>query len=69
MPNLSVLYLQNNDVTKNIRNYRKSMIVKLPNLKYLDDRPVFPEERRFAEAFAAGGLELEREERKKYKQE
>jgi dynein assembly factor 1, axonemal len=69
MPNLSVLYLLNNDVTKNIKNYRKTMIVKLPNLKYLDDKPVFPEERRFAEAFATGGLELEREERKKYKQE
>lgn len=60
MPELKVLYLQNNEVTKNIKNYRKTMIVKLPNLKYLDDRPVFSEERRFAEAFHQGGLELER---------
>lgn len=69
MPALSVLYLQNNDVTKNIKNYRKTLIVKLPNLKYLDDRPVFPEERRFAEAFHKGGIELEREERAKFKKE
>jgi len=39
------------------------MIAKLPDLKYLDDRPVFVDDRRNAEAFARGGLEEERQER------
>ncbi len=69
MPNLAVLYLHGNDLCKKVRNYRKTLIVKLPKLKYLDDHPVFDEERRFAEAFFKGGLELEREERQKYKKE
>lgn len=57
MPNLAVLYMQNNLVCKSISNYRKTLITKLPHLKYLDDKPVFEDERRFAEAWKRGGLE------------
>jgi len=51
IPHLGVLYLQGNEVCKTIKNYRKTLIHKLPNLKYLDDKPVFPEERRYVDAF------------------
>jgi len=63
MPKLAVLYLNGNPMTKKIKNYRKTLIARIPTLKYLDDRPVFEEDRRFAEAFARGGIEEERKER------
>jgi dynein assembly factor 1 len=36
-------------------------------MKYIDDKPVFEDERRYAEAWGRGGLEEERREREKYK--
>ena len=42
-------------------HYRKTMICELPHLSYLDDRPVFEDERRCAEAWRAGGLEARRQ--------
>ena len=69
MPELKVLYLLNNGMIKKMKNYRKTMTAKLPKLCYLDDRPVFPEDRRNAEAFARGGIEEERKERELIKQE
>lgn len=33
MPNLAVLYLKGNPVVKKIKNYKKSLIAKMPNLK------------------------------------
>lgn len=66
---LAVLYLSGNPIIKKIANYRKTLVSRLPGLRFLDDRPVFPDERRYAEAFARGGLEAEREERAKVKAE
>ena len=61
MPNLGVLYCsKGNKFTSKISNFRKNFIAKCPSLKFLDDRPVFPEDRRRAEAFARGGLDEER---------
>jgi len=67
--NLRVLYMQGNEVIRKISHYRKTLINMLKELHYLDDKPVFEDERRFAEAFARGGLEEEKKERTLYKKE
>lgn len=51
MPKLAVLYLQGNPCVRKIKNYRKFLIARIPTLKYLDDRPVFPEDRERAEVY------------------
>ena len=63
MRNLSVLYLKGNPVVKSISNYRKRLIVRIPGLKFLDDRPVFDDERRCSVAWSIGGLDAEKAER------
>lgn len=68
MPSLSVLTLTGNPVIRKIENYRRRMISSLPNLKHLDDRPVFPQERACVEAWAVGGREAEKAERERWQQ-
>ena len=60
MPNLEVLYCcKNNQFVRKIPYYRKFMIAKIKTLMHLDDRTVFPDERRLAEAFVFGDKEKE----------
>lgn len=67
--NLRVLYMQGNECVRKIPHYRKTLINLLKELHYLDDKPVFDDERRFAEAFGRGGLEAEKKERALFKKE
>lgn len=79
MPNLKVLYLQGNDVVKKIPQYRKTIISKCKKLTYLDDRPIFEDERRRVQAWGIAmeessgdtkfALEAERAEMAKIRQE
>ncbi|XP_069495863.1 dynein axonemal assembly factor 1 isoform X2 [Ambystoma mexicanum] len=66
MPDLRVLNLMGNEVIKRIPNYRKMVTVRLAQLTFLDDRPVFPKDRACAEAWVRGGREAELEEREKW---
>lgn len=53
LPDLRVLYLMGNPAVKSIPNYRKTVVSRCKELRYLDDRPVFEEERRRVTAWAA----------------
>lgn len=51
MPDLRVVYLMGNPCVKHIRHYRKMIVGRCKSLKYLDDRPVFDDERRRVDAW------------------
>lgn len=63
LPTLKVLYMKGNPVVKKVKQYRKTIIARIKTLTYLDDRPVFEDERRTAEAWFEGGKEGEAKER------
>jgi len=58
-PKLELLTMNGNPAIRNISNYRRVMIVAMPTLCYLDDRPINPIDRSLAEAFMRGGREEE----------
>ena len=63
IPDLRVIYLSGNECVRKIPNYRKTLISKISTLTYIDDKPIFEDEKRFALAFAKGGYEEEKKER------
>eukprot|EP00943_MAST-04B_sp_MAST-4B-sp1_P007908 g7908.t1 len=66
MPKISALYLKGNPCVRKIKHYRKTMLSTMPQLAYLDERPVFELERVAVAAWKEGGIEAEREARKQF---
>ena len=66
---LASAMLHGNDFVKSVRNYRKTIIHENKNLRFLDEYPVFIEERRCAEAFWLRGKEGEQQERQLIEEE
>jgi len=62
MPVLRVLQIQGNPLTRKIKHYRKTVIARCQELTYLDDRPVFEDERRTTRAWAEAGAAHKAEE-------
>eukprot|EP00892_Ulva_mutabilis_P007234 jgi/Ulvmu1/4883/UM020_0169.1 len=60
LPNLKCLYLKGNPMVSKVKQYRHTMISRIPSLTYLDDRPVFPDEHEVVQAWARDGLQGER---------
>jgi dynein assembly factor 1 len=69
MDGLRCLYVQRNPFFGKVKCCKKVLINALPKICYINDRPVFPEDKRFAKAFCRGGLPEERIERKLFKKE
>lgn len=65
LPHLACLYLQGNPFVKEFKFYRKNFVAKIPALQFLDQKPVFPNERRLAEAWMNEGAPGEEQERLK----
>jgi len=68
LSNMTALYFHGNPAVKDIRHYRKVFVVRFSRLTYLDERPVDPQERLFAEAWVAGGTDAESAARDQWKQ-
>ncbi|KAF5284151.1 hypothetical protein FQR65_LT00151 [Abscondita terminalis] len=66
MESLRVLCLNGNPVIRKIPAYRKTLTLACTQLKYLDDRPVFPRDRACAEAWKRGGIAEEQAERQRW---
>jgi dynein assembly factor 1, axonemal len=65
---LRTLLLHGNALCRTVPHYRKRWIVTFPSLKFLDDYPVFDDERERAEAFATGGALAEEATRQAQKE-
>lgn len=67
LDHLKVLYFKGNDAMRMISNYRRTLIVRLKHLTYLEDRPIKEEDRIGAKAYLEGGYSAEQKAREKYR--
>jgi len=65
LPNLKALYLKGNGFVNTMDWYRKQTVSTIRTLTFLDDRPIFENERRLNDAWKRGGRAEEEAERKK----
>jgi len=63
LEDLKVLFMKSNPLIETMSFYRKRALVKVPHLTFLDDRPIFPNEKRLSEAWVRGGRQDEDRER------
>ncbi|KAF5283107.1 hypothetical protein FQA39_LY17414 [Lamprigera yunnana] len=66
MESLRVLCLNGNPVIRKIPAYRKTLTLACVQLRYLDDRPIFPRDRACAEAWERGGIAEEQAEHQRW---
>lgn len=66
LPDLQCLYYNGNPGLRTIKQYRRRLIGLLPKLRYLDERPIFEDERAYAEAWNAEGPEGEQKKRQEW---
>lgn len=66
---LKILRYHGNPGVRSIEHYRKRLVNALPSLRYLDERPVFPVERKASAAWAEGGLQALQQAKRDYLQE
>ena len=67
--NLKWLRLVGNPFIRKVKGYRRIFIGNMLTLNYFDDMPAFPRDRRLALAWLRGGIQAEREERRKINEE
>ena len=63
LPVLACLYIQSNELPNQTRYFRRKMVGTIKTITYMDERPVFPEDRRTINAWMVGGFEAEDAER------
>jgi len=69
LEDLKVLFMKSNPLIETMSFYRKRALVKIPNLSFLDDRPIFPNEKRLSAAWIRGGRRDEDQEREAIRSE